>query len=124
MDSKLTQNAVVASDYCLMVALPEWLSFVASIETVQHIERIRLDNEQDFNLLGVIFNQVEDSQEHRQTIADANVEFGDRVFKTTIPDYKSFSSRPRVQASYLSLGPRQQAVVEAFADEVIAKIEV
>ncbi|HJA23239.1 MAG TPA: ParA family protein [Candidatus Limosilactobacillus intestinavium] len=83
--STLVNNAVLASDYIILVLQTQSASYEGVLRTAKYLAQLRKDYESKFKLLGIVLYLVSKSANSDTTIAkEARKTFGDAIFANSI----------------------------------------
>lgn len=83
--SGYTNNAILASDFVIMVLQTQQQAFSSSIKFISYLKDLRADYHSDFELLGVIQYLIKkDGKVDNEIISVSNETFGEAVFKNQI----------------------------------------
>lgn len=83
--STLVNNAVLASDYIVLVLQTQSSSYEGVLRTAKYLAQLRSDYDADFKLLGIILYLVSKRADSDKAIAKAAREtFGDAIFANSI----------------------------------------
>ena len=122
---RLTEIAVIASNYLLIPTEPKFYSFAGMDTLNRMIVQMNQDLDLDVKLLGVLLTLVErNTKLHRYISAEIRERFGDRVFDTVI--YKNLKlSEAEVDGKPIIIYDRHASgalAYDALSQEVVRRI--
>jgi chromosome partitioning protein len=107
----LTIEALGAVPRALIVTEPTYLALQATDELLDTLRDVAAERNQSLELAGVVLNRVENTAEHRRSVAEVEEVFGSRVLQPHIP-------KRAVLQDAMRQGVPPQDLPSHYADEI------
>jgi chromosome partitioning protein len=107
----LTIEALGAVQRALIVTEPTYLALQATDELLDTLRDVAAERNQSLELAGVVLNRVENTAEHRRSVAEVEEVFGSRVLQPHIP-------KRAVLQDAMRQGVPPQDLPSHYADEI------
>jgi chromosome partitioning protein len=107
----LTIEALCAVPRALIVTEPTYLALQATDELLDTLRDVAAERNQSLELAGVVLNRVENTAEHRRSVAEVEEVFGSRVLQPHIP-------KRAVLQDAMRQGVPPQDLPSHYADEI------
>ncbi|MBO2705910.1 AAA family ATPase [Lactiplantibacillus plantarum] len=123
--SAYTNNAVLASDYVIMVMQTQEQSYSSSLKFVSYLQGLRKDYDKSFDLLGIIAYLVKkDGPVDHEVLKAANQAFGKALFHGNVFQRERVKRFGKVELKMRICGTKGLYMYQVVLDEALSRINL